>query len=47
MPSLLSELGLDTRLQVGGTQREDLLVFLAGSETATVSASYGEGSFDP
>ena len=46
-PSLLSELGIDTRLRVGGTQREDLLVFLAGSETVTVSASYGEGSFDP
>jgi flagellar hook-associated protein FlgK len=47
VPSVLSELGIDTRLRVGGTQREDLLVFLAGSESVTVSASYGEGSFDP
>ena len=47
VPSTLSDLGLDTRLRIGGEQREDLLVFLAGNESVTVSASYSQRAFDP
>jgi len=46
-PSVLTDLGFDTRFRVGGEQREDLLVLLAGSEAVTVSARYGASSFDP
>jgi flagellar hook-associated protein FlgK len=46
-PNLLADLGWDTRLQVGGQQRDDLLLFLAGDESVTVSASYGQSDFDP
>ena len=46
-PNLLADLGWDTRLQVGGQQRDDLLLFLAGNESVTISASYGQSDFDP
>ena len=45
-PATLSALGFDTRVRLGGVQRDDLLVSLSGAETVTVAARYEAPAFD-
>ncbi len=45
-PATLSALGFDTRVRLGGVQRDDLLVAVSGTETVSVAARYEAPAFD-